>query len=61
MLFIFAVIIIAVSVILLSVKILITKDGEFPDSHIESSQAMKERDIHCVLHEDRLQRQKTLR
>ncbi|MDO5447385.1 MAG: hypothetical protein Q4F34_06395 [Prevotellaceae bacterium] len=56
--FLFSVIIIAFVVLLLSVKVIFSKNGRFPNFHIDGSKAMKDRNIHCVIKEDRLLRQK---
>ena len=47
------VLIIAISVALLSVKVLLRKNGRFSSMHIHDSEAMRERGIHCVMDEDR--------
>jgi preprotein translocase subunit SecG len=47
------VLIIAIAVVLLSVKVLLKKNGHFSSIHIHDSKAMKERGIHCVLDQDR--------
>lgn len=47
------VLIIAISVALLSVKVLLSKNGRFSSMHIHDSKAMRERGIHCVIDEDR--------
>lgn len=47
------VLIIAIAVVLLSVKVLLKKNGRFSSIHIHDSAAMKERGIHCVLDQDR--------
>ena len=47
------VLIIAIAVVLLSVKVLLKKNGRFSSIHIHDSEAMKERGIHCVLDQDR--------
>lgn len=52
------VLIIAISVALLSVKVLLHKNGRFSSMHIHDSEAMRERDIHCVVDEDREMRAK---
>lgn len=49
----FSVLIIAISIALLSIKLLFKKDGEFSSMHIHDSQAMKDRGIHCVMDQDR--------
>ncbi|MDO4819145.1 MAG: hypothetical protein Q3994_02055 [Prevotella sp.] len=58
---IFAVLIIAVAVFLLSARIVLRRKGEFPNIHIEGSQAMRERDIHCAVEEDAIMRRKMSR
>ncbi|HCC87785.1 MAG TPA: hypothetical protein DEQ17_06165 [Prevotella sp.] len=52
------VLIIAISVALLSVKVLLRKNGRFSSMHIHDSEAMRERGIHCVVDEDREMRVK---
>ena len=52
------VLIIAISVALLSVKVLLLKNGKFSSMHIHDSEAMRERGIHCVVDEDREMRVK---
>lgn len=52
------VLIIAISVALLSVKVLLLKNGKFSSMHIHDSEAMRERGIHCVVDEDREMRAK---
>lgn len=59
--FLFTVLIIAIVVFLLAVRIIFCKDGKFPNMHIDGSKAMKERDIHCVMKEDRLMRRRVKR
>jgi len=54
-------IIVAFCVLLLSVKILLKKDGKFPSMHIHDSEAMRERGIHCVVDQDREARMKAAR
>ena len=52
------VLIIAISVALLSVKVLLRKNGRFSSMHIHDSEAMRERGIHCVVDEHREMRAK---
>lgn len=52
------VLIIAIAAILLGVKVIFRKNGSFSSMHIHDSQAMQERGIHCVMDQDREQRQK---
>ncbi len=47
------VLIIAICVALLSVKVIIRKDGRFESQHIHDSKAMRDRGIHCVIDQDR--------
>lgn len=48
-----SVLIIAISVALLSVRVILLKDGRFKSFHIHDSQAMKDRGIHCVIDQDK--------
>ena len=52
------VLILAISVALLSVTVLLRKNGRFSSMHIHDSEAMRERGIHCVVDEDREMRAK---
>ena len=49
-------IIVAVAVLLLSVKVILKRNGRFESQHIHDSKAMRERGIHCVMDQDREQR-----
>jgi len=49
--------IIAIAMVLLLVRVLIVKQGEFKSQHIHDSEAMKERGIHCVIDMDREMRE----
>lgn len=48
-----SVLIIAIAVMLLSVKVLFKKNGRFESQHIHDSKAMRDRGIHCVIDQDR--------
>mgnify|MGYP007133716724 CR=1 FL=1 len=48
-----SVLIIAIAMVLLLVRVLFVKHGEFKSQHIHDSEAMKERGIHCVIDQDR--------
>ena len=48
-----SVLIIAIAVVLLSVKVLLKKGGRFSSMHIHDSKAMQDRGIHCVIDQDR--------
>jgi predicted Holliday junction resolvase-like endonuclease len=52
------VLIIAIAMILLCVKLIFQRDGKFSSMHIHDSEAMRERGIHCVIDQDREQREK---
>lgn len=47
------VLIIAIAMVLMSVKVILKKNGKFESRHIHDSAAMKERGIHCVIDQDR--------
>ena len=40
----------------LCIKLFFLKDGRFSSQHIHDSEAMRVRDIHCVMDQDREQR-----
>ncbi len=48
--------IIAISLALLSVKVIFRRNGEFASQHIHDSEAMRERGIGCVIEQDREER-----
>lgn len=43
---------VAVAVVLLSVRVILKKNGRFSSKHISQSQAMRQRGIHCVNTQD---------
>lgn len=43
----------------LCIKLLFYKDGRFSSQHIHDSKAMRERDIYCVIDQDREMRQRS--
>ena len=45
--------IVAISVVLLGVKVFFVKNGRFPNSHVSGSKAMRQRGIDCVQSQDR--------
>lgn len=51
-----SVLIIAIAVALLSVKVIFKKHGEFTSQHISDSPAMRRMGIHCVIDQDREER-----
>lgn len=50
--------IIAISVVLLSLNLILKKNGRFPSMHIHDSEDMKKRDISCVIDQDKDARSK---
>ena len=46
-------IILALAMLLLSVKVIFRRNGRFTSPHIHDSQAMRDRGIGCVLEQDR--------
>jgi len=54
----FSVLIIAIGMIFLGIKVLLKPKGEFTSIHIHDSQAMKDRGIHCVMDQDREDRER---
>ena len=49
----FTLLIIAICVALLAIKVIIKKNGRFPNTHVGSSKAMRKRGIKCVQSQDR--------
>lgn len=49
----FTLLIVAICMSLLSVKILLKKNGRFPNSHVSGNKAMRKRGIGCVQSQDR--------
>lgn len=45
--------IVAISVLLLGVKVFFVKNGRFPNSHVSGNKAMRRRGIGCVQSQDR--------
>ena len=54
----FVIIAIGLAVVLLSVRILIKKDGKFSSEHISSNKRMRQDGIHCATSQDREARRK---
>lgn len=48
----FTLLIVAICMALLSVKILLKKNGRFPNSHVSGNKAMRKRGIGCVQSQD---------
>ena len=52
-----SVLIIAISVALLSVKVIFKKNGKFSSQHIHDNAALRKQGINCVIDQDREARQ----
>ena len=53
----FSVLIIAISVALLSVKLIFRKNGKFSSQHVHDNPGLRKQGIHCVVDQDRAARQ----
>ncbi len=53
-----SVLIIAIAVILLSVKVILVRNGRFSSQHIKDSPALRRKGIGCVIDQDREERRK---
>lgn len=49
----FTLLIIAICVALLAIKVIVLKNGRFPNTHVGGSKAMRKRGIKCVQSQDR--------
>ena len=49
----YTLLIIAISLLLLGVRVLFKKDGEFQSQHISENAYLKEKGIHCVIDQDK--------
>lgn len=49
----FTLLIIAISITLLAIKIIIKKNGRFPNTHVGGNKEMRRRGIKCVQSQDR--------
>ena len=49
----FTLLIIAISIVLLAIKIIIKKNGRFPNTHVGGNKEMRRRGIKCVQSQDR--------
>lgn len=56
-----SVLIIAIGMLFLGIKVLLKPKGEFTSMHIHDSEAMKQRGIHCVMDQDREDRERSER
>lgn len=55
---IFSVLILVIGIAFLGIKVLLKPNGTMSSMHIHDSQAMKDRGIHCVMDQDREERQR---
>ena len=49
----FTLLIIAISIALLAIKIIIKKNGRFPNTHVDGNKEMRRRGIKCVQSQDK--------
>ncbi len=49
---IFSLVFVAICVMLLGIKVFFTKNGTFPETHIESNKNLKEKGITCIKNQD---------
>ena len=54
----FTLLIIAIAMLLLGVRVLFEKDGEFQSQHVSDNAYLKEKGIHCVIEQDKEARMK---
>lgn len=57
---IFSVLILVIGMAFLGIKVLLKPNGTMTSQHIHDSQAMKDRGIHCVMDQDKEDRQRKL-
>lgn len=50
--------IVAIAVVLLSVKVILLKNGKFSSQHIHDNPGLRKQGIHCVMDQDREARSK---
>ncbi len=50
--------IVSIAILALSIRIVLVKDGKFPETHISRNKKMKEKGIHCVKTMDRIEQEK---
>lgn len=51
----FTVIILVICVALMAIKVLVKKDGRFPNTHIEGNRALGKKGIYCAKSMDRIE------
>jgi hypothetical protein len=47
------IIILTISIFLLSIKVIVKKDGKFPNTHVSGNKALRDRGITCIKSQDR--------
>jgi hypothetical protein len=57
----FSIIILTVAMLFLLVKVILRRGGTFASQHIHDSEAMRQRGIHCVVDQDREERERRKR
>ncbi|MDR2859524.1 MAG: hypothetical protein LBV64_03925 [Mediterranea sp.] len=50
--------IVAIAVLLLGIKIIVLKDGKFPNGHVSGNKALRDKGISCVQSQDKEARKK---
>lgn len=50
---------VSTAILALSIRIVLVKDGKFPETHISRNPEMKKKGIHCVKTMDRMEQAKT--
>lgn len=58
--FLISMLIIAISVILLCIKLILCKDGKFSSQHVKDNPGLRKNKIHCVMEQDREKREAVL-
>lgn len=56
--FLFGMLIIAISIILLSIKVILLKNGKFSSQHVKDNPGLRKNKIHCVIEQDNEDREK---
>lgn len=53
-----AIALVSLAILALSIRIVLVKDGKFPETHISRNKEMKKKGIHCVKTMDRMEQAK---
>lgn len=51
-------VLVAIALVIMSINILIKKNGKFSSEHVGQSKAMKKRGVHCAQTQDRMEQNK---